>query len=130
MIGDPTALAENLKHHGIYVLHGADDNNVPAGQAEQMAELLGESHRDWSIHQEPGKGHWWSNEWDDGGATCMDWPEMYDMFGKHALPPSESVRTVEFATANPGVSSRCHWLAIEGQIRHHEVSREDSHLAE
>ncbi len=126
-IGDPRELAVNLKHHGIYVLHGADDDNVPASQARTMAEVLAPIHHDWDIHEEPGKGHWWSNELDDGGAVCMDWPHMYDMFARHALPPTRSVRTVEFATANPGVSSQCHWLAIEGQLRHHDVSSVEIH---
>jgi poly(3-hydroxybutyrate) depolymerase len=121
-IGDPRELAVNLKHHGIYVLHGADDNNVPASQARTMAEVLESIHNDWNIHEEPGKGHWWSNDLDDGGATCMDWPHMYDMFARHALPQARSVRTIEFATANPGVSSNCYWLSIEGQLQHHDVS--------
>lgn len=122
VIGDPLQLKVNLKQHGIYVLHGSDDRSVPASQARQMAELLEEMHHDWFYHEEPGKGHWWSNELKDGGATCMDWPDMYDAFARHALPPRQSVRSVEFATANPGVSSRCHWLGIEAQQTHHQVS--------
>jgi len=126
-IGDPTELAVNLKHHGIYVLHGGADRNVPVNQAESMAELLGNMHRDWSYHEEPGKGHWWSNELDDGGATCMDWPPMYDCFARHTIPPAAAVRHVEFATANPGVSNRCYWVSIEGQLRHQDVSRVNLH---
>ncbi|MHC4582309.1 MAG: alpha/beta hydrolase-fold protein, partial [Planctomycetota bacterium] len=125
--GDTVALAANLKQHGIYILHGADDDNVPASQAQRMAEVLGEFHKDWIYHEQPGKKHWWSNEYGDGGAACVDWPFMFDMFARHALPPSSAVREVEFVTANPGVSSCCHWLAIEGQIRHLDISKAKIH---
>lgn len=125
--GDTVALAANLKQHGVYILHGADDDNVPASQARRMSEVLGEFHKDWIYHEEPGKKHWWGNEYGDGGSACVDWPFMFDMFARHALPPSSAVREVEFVTANPGVSSSCHWLAIEGQIRHHDISKAQIH---
>ncbi len=122
VIGDPRNFLINLQQQGIYILHGGGDDNVPAAQAREMAELLTDTHHDWDYHEEPGQGHWWSNPFDDGGAACMDWPYMYDSFARHALPPSHSVRSVEFATANPGVSSSCHWLHIEAQLKLHEVS--------
>jgi hypothetical protein len=125
--GDTIALAANLKHSGVYILHGADDDNVPASQAQRMAEVLGEFHHDWVYHEEPGQGHWWGNEYNDGGSACVDWPFMFDLFARHALPPSSSVRDVEFVTANPGVSSQCHWLAIEGQIKHLDLSKAHIH---
>ncbi len=126
--GDTVALAANLKHHGIYILHGVDDDNVPASQAQRMAEVLREFHHDWFYHEEPGKGHWWGNEYNDEGSACVDWPFMFDMFARHALSPFSAVRDVEFVTANPGVSSRCHWLAIEGQIRHLDISKAHIHV--
>ncbi|UCD53494.1 MAG: prolyl oligopeptidase family serine peptidase, partial [Phycisphaerales bacterium] len=125
--GDTIALARNLKHSGVYILHGADDNNVRASQAQRMAEVLGEFHHDWVYHEERGQGHWWGNEYNDGGSACVDWPFMFDLFARHALPPSSSVRDVEFVTANPGVSSQCHWLAIEGQIHHLDLSKAHVH---
>jgi hypothetical protein len=121
--GDTIALAANLKQHGVYILHGGNDDNVPPAQARTMAEVLGEFHHDWIYHEEPNQGHWWSNEYNDGGSACVDWPFMFDWFARHALAPSSAVREVEFVTANPGVSSRYHWLAIEGQIRHMDLSK-------
>ncbi|MEN6425418.1 MAG: alpha/beta hydrolase-fold protein [Phycisphaerales bacterium] len=121
--GDTVALSANLKQHGVYILHGGNDDNVPPKEARTMAEALKEFHHDWIYHEEPGMGHWWGNEYDDGGTACVDWPFMFDLFARHALPPSSAVREVEFVTANPGVSSRCHWLAIEGQIRHLDLSK-------
>jgi len=121
--GDALELVDNVRHQGVYILHGQDDDNVPVSQARTMAETLGKFHHDWQIHEEPGKRHWWSNDLGDGGATCMDWPAMYDMFARHALPPVGSTRDVEFVTVNPGISSHCYWLGIHEQHRAHAVSR-------
>ena len=126
--GDTVALAANLKHMGVYILHGEKDDNVPVAQAQKMAEVLGGFHHDWVFHEEPGKGHWWGNEYNDGGSACVDWPFMFDLFARHALPPSSAVSDVNFVTANPGVSSRCNWLAIEAQIHHLDLSKAHIHL--
>lgn len=123
LAGDALGLATNLKQVGVYILHGGADDNVPASQAQRMAEELETFHHDWAYHEEPGKGHWWSNDLDDGGATCMDWPDMYDLFARHAIPPTQAVRKIDFATANPGVSSNCHWAQIYRQQKHHLYSR-------
>lgn len=125
--GETVDLAANLKQQGVYILHGGDDDNVPAAQARKMSEVLAEMHHDWYYHEEPGMGHWWGNEYDDGGSACVDWPFMFDLFARHALGPTTAVRDVEFVTANPGVSSRCHWLAIEGQIKHLDLSKAHIH---
>ena len=119
---DTIALSPNLKHQGVYILHGADDDNVPASHSQLMAKTLKEFHHDWHYHEEPGKNHWWTNELRDGGSACLDWPEMYDLFARHALPPKNAIREVEFVTANPGVSSKCHWLSIDAQIQQHKLS--------
>jgi predicted esterase len=126
--GDTVALAANLKHMGVYILHGEKDDNVPISQARRMAEVLGEFHHDWIYHEEPGQGHWWGNEYNDGGSACVDWPFMFDLFARHALPPSAALSDVEFVTANPGVSSRCNWLAIEAQIHHLDLSKAHVHV--
>jgi len=121
--GDTLALAANLKQQAVYILHGGNDDNVPPAQARTMAEVLEGLHHDWIYHEEPNQGHWWGNEYNDGGSACVDWPFMFDRFARHALAPSSAIRKVDFTTANPGVSSRCHWLAIEGQIRHMDLSK-------
>ena len=121
-------LANNLKHLGVYILHGGADNNVPASQAQTMAELLEGIHNDWYYHEEPDKNHWWSNDFGDNGSACVDWPFMFDSFARHALPPSSAVRHVEFATANPGISSKCHWIEVLQQDQHSAVSHVNLHL--
>jgi hypothetical protein len=41
---------------------------------------------------------------------------MFDFFARRARPSPDQVREIEFITANPGLSSRCHWATIESQI--------------
>jgi predicted peptidase len=114
--------AENYKQQGVYILHGGGDETVRADQARQMVEHLGEFHKDFSYHEEPGKGHWWDIS-DEPGADCVDWAPMFDFFARHARPEKERIRQIEFITANPGVSSKNNWLAIEAQTEQLKFSK-------
>src|SRR4029079_19387479 len=67
--------------------------------------------------EQPHVGHWWDSNKDEPGADCVDWPAMFDFFARHAIPGNDAVRQVDFRTFNPAVSSRCHWLTIDAQIR-------------
>lgn len=107
---DTLALASNYLHHGIYILHGDADDNVPVREARTMRAELEKFHRDFTWHEQPGAGHWWGN-------ACVDWPPMFDLFARHQIPADESVRTVRFTTANPGISATSHWVTIEQQER-------------
>jgi dienelactone hydrolase len=109
-------LETNYLQEGVYILHGADDDNVPVTQARTMAERLGTFHRDWQYHEQPGVGHWWDAS-DEPGADCVDWAPMFDFFAHHVIPTDQSLRQINFTTVNPGVSARCHWLEIEQQIQ-------------
>jgi poly(3-hydroxybutyrate) depolymerase len=113
---DTLALARNTAQHGVYILHGGADDNVPAGQARQMKSVLGEFHRDFLYHEQPGAGHWWDAS-DEAGTDCVDWAPMFDFFARRVLPPREAVRQVDFTTASPGVSAWCHWAGIEAQLK-------------
>jgi hypothetical protein len=106
--GDTLALASNYLHHGIYVLHGDADDNVPVTEARKMREHLTPFHRDFMYHEQPGAGHWWGN-------SCVDWPPIFDLFARHKIPEDESIREISFSTANPGISSSSHWVSIEAQ---------------
>lgn len=125
---DTMELVSNLKDLGIYMVHGSADDNVPAAQAKTMAEVLETFHQDWQLHQEPGKGHWWGNDYGDGGTACVDWPFLFDLFARRARPPRSTVRQLEFSTANPGISSRYRWLTIEAQQKHLQVSQAKLHI--
>jgi pimeloyl-ACP methyl ester carboxylesterase len=112
---DTLALSRNFLHHGVYVLHGDRDDNVPVGQARFMRKHLAEFHADFAYYERPGAGHWWGN-------ACCDWPPMFDFFEAHAIPDNRDVPNVEFKTANPGIASRSRWLAIEAQQEFLKVS--------
>jgi dienelactone hydrolase len=118
---DTVALAKNYLHHGVYVLHGDADDNVPVGQARMMKKLLEPFHKDFHYFEQPKAGHWWSNT-DEPGAACVDWAPMFDMFARHVIPRKDQVREIGFITANPGVSAWCHWVGIEAQVKQMEFS--------
>ncbi len=113
---DTRALARNSAAHGVYLLHGGADDNVPPNQARTMVEQLATFHRDWVYHEQPGAGHWWDAS-DEPGADCVDWAPMFDFFARRSRPQNASVRQLEFTTASPGVSARCYWASIEAQER-------------
>jgi pimeloyl-ACP methyl ester carboxylesterase len=103
---DTIALSRNLLHGGVYILHGADDDNVPADQARFMHEHLSGFHPDVVYHEQPGAGHWWGNQ-------CCDWDPMFEFFAARERP---AVRErIEFHTASPGVSAGSDWIAVEQQ---------------
>ncbi|MHC4066050.1 MAG: carboxylesterase family protein, partial [Planctomycetota bacterium] len=114
--GDTLALSPNYKHHAVYILHGADDDNVPAEQARNMKSHLAEFHRDYLYHEQAGAGHWWDVS-KEPGADCVDWAPLFDLFARRLIPTADSVRHVAFTTANPGVSAWAHWVGIEAQQR-------------
>lgn len=111
---DTLNLASNYASEGVYILHGTDDDNVPVTEARHMRDVLSAFHHDFIFHEEPKQSHWWDIS-DEPGADCVDWAPMWDFLAKHTLPPVESVRQVDFVTANPGVSARCHWATIVAQ---------------
>jgi dienelactone hydrolase len=113
---DTLALSGNYAQQGIYILHGGADDNVPPTEARTMAAKLGAFHHDWSYHEQPGAGHWWSAG-DEPGAQCVDWPPIFDLFARRRLPEMAEVRDVRFTTANPEIGSRCHWATIEAQLK-------------
>lgn len=120
-------LAPNLAGLGIYVLHGADDDNVPARQARLMLDTLATFHRDFTYHEEPDAGHWWDKS-DEPGADCVDWAPMFDFFARHRRPSPDEVRHVAFGTPNLRVSARSRWVAIDRQIRPSVTSTIDVHV--
>ncbi len=108
---DTLGLVRNSLWHGIYVLHGDADDNVPATQARIMRDALSGFHRDFEYFEQPGAGHWWDIS-DEPGADCVDWMPIFDFFARHRLPTRDSIRRVEFTTMSPAVSASCHWVSI------------------
>ena len=124
---DLFSLVDNYRHFGVYVLHGAKDDNVPPEQSHMMIDRLKPIHRDFEYYEQPDAGHWWDNS-PEPGSDCVDWRPMFDFFARHVRPGIERTRTVEFSTANPGISSRDGWLAIDAQERQLSLSTARLHL--
>jgi poly(3-hydroxybutyrate) depolymerase len=118
------ALAENYKQFGVYVIHGADDDNVSVDQSRQMVDHLEKFHQDFMYHEQQGAGHWWDVN-QEPGTDCVDWSPMFDFFARHAVPGVHRVRHVEFITANPGISASNNWLHIEAQTKPLQFSKAD-----
>ena len=105
---DTLALSSNYATHGIYILHGDADRNVPVTEARTMRTHLAKWHPDFAYYEQPGAGHWWGNQ-------CCDWPPMLAFFDHHKRRASENVDSVDFTTANSGVSSQFAWAAVHRQ---------------
>jgi pimeloyl-ACP methyl ester carboxylesterase len=117
--GDTMALAKNTLSEGVYILHGDKDDNVPVEQARTMKTFLTElQHPDLQYHEQEGAGHWWGNQ-------CMDWPALMDFLKSHSIPKPSEVAHLQFTTANPAVSARCHWASILQQQNQDDFSSID-----
>ncbi|WP_332368894.1 prolyl oligopeptidase family serine peptidase [Spirosoma telluris] len=107
---DVLKLTSNYKPLGIYVLHGDADRTVPVTYARQMRKLLGESQPDMSYYEYPGGSHWFGDE-------SVDWKPLFDFFKWHKIAVDSTVNTIDFMTANPGISSSYRWASIEQQAQ-------------
>jgi pimeloyl-ACP methyl ester carboxylesterase len=105
---DTLSLLTNLAGDGIYVLHDADDQDVPVEQARFMRNRLAEFHPNFVYFERPGADDW-------SGDAGYDWPPMMEFFQHNSLPSPNERKTIAFTTADPGVSSRCGWVSIEAQ---------------
>jgi len=112
---DTMALLRNSLMEDVYILHGDADDNVPVREARTMRDALKFNPRV-IYHEEKGAGHWW-------GSKCVDWPPMFEMFEKARLPDDSGVHEIEFVTADPAVSGKCHWLTIEQQTQALKTSK-------
>lgn len=106
---DTYGLDRNFRQHGVYIVHGTEDDVVPTGHARAMRDTLGDFHKDFAYYEVPGADHWW-------GSESLDFPPVFDYFDWHAIPPPAQQDTLRFTTANPGISARMQWGGIEAQI--------------
>ncbi|MBD0297878.1 MAG: alpha/beta hydrolase, partial [Flavisolibacter sp.] len=113
---DVIKLATNYKPLGVYVFHGDDDRTVSVNYARQMKKILADFQPDLSYFEYPGGGHWFGNE-------SVDWKPIFDFFKWHTRPLDSAVNTIDFITANPGISSAYRWVAIQQQMHPLQLSR-------
>uniref|UniRef100_A0A7S1TJU9 Uncharacterized protein n=1 Tax=Compsopogon caeruleus TaxID=31354 RepID=A0A7S1TJU9_9RHOD len=89
-----------------------------------MIRLLKKAgHDDVRYHEEPGKGHWYSSELDDGGSHCVDWPPLFDFFASRHVRAIHEVLQIDFSTLCPAYSDSYAWIRIYSQLQHMLCSR-------
>lgn len=87
---DTIAKLDRLGGRGVYILHGDADDNVPVSEARRARDELTTRNIPFGYHEQPGAGHWWDLDADKKspphtGASCVDWPPIFEMFAKHTL---------------------------------------------
>ncbi len=118
---DTYAFTTNLKPDGVYIIQGADDDNVPPDQAESMVKNLSKFHKDFIYYVQPGVGHWWDIS-KEPGADCVDWPPLFDFFAHHAVAGKDRTLKIDFVTSNPAVTSKNNWIQIINQVEQQKLS--------
>ena len=113
---DVLKLVSNYKPLGVYVFHGDADRVVPVRYARQMRRILGEFHPDLSYYEYPGGEHWF-------GDHSVDWHPLFDFFKWHKRAADSLINSVDFTTANPGISSSYRWVTIFQQQHPLQYSR-------
>lgn len=110
------ALTSNYKRLGVYIAHGDADRTVSVNYARQMRDILSKFHRDFSYYEHIGGEHWY-------GDISVDWPPIFNFFSWHSILKDTAVASIDFTTANPGISSKMHWAGIQQQLSALKYSR-------
>lgn len=110
---DTLAMKANLMSKPIFINHGDADDNVPVTEARRMRQELSEN-RQLHWYEEKGGGHWYDSD-PEPGASVEDFAPIFSLFSRSRIPALASVRQVNFATPNPFISNRCHWLRVDSQ---------------
>jgi len=105
-------LSRNYLHHGVYIQHGDADETVPVEQARFMKKHLAEFHPDFAYLEYEDKKHWFG----------IDFHTIFDYFKWHTIPENDVVKTFEFRTVNPGVSSESRYVTLYQQEKLFEFS--------
>lgn len=120
---DSELMAENNIGQAVYIYHGDADRTVPVTEARTMRDRLeAVGHRDFTLYEFPGGGHWFDST-DEPGASCVDWPPIFDLFARRALPPDHAVLDLNFLTCDPGISAWRNWAGILAQETQFTPSR-------
>jgi len=114
-------LVSNLVQIPTYVLHGVDDDNIPASQAHLMIDAIEKAGGHPQSHFEPGAGHWWDKDDKTPGADCVDWPGIWELFRK--TEPTESPSSVSFTTMDLDANHSKDWITIDQPIEYGKPSR-------
>ena len=102
------AFLENARNLPVFILHGADDDNVPALHGRNFALWLDALNYHYEYKEVPGQKHWWSYE---DGTVCVDDTSLMRFLKeshRHQGP-----RHIRFRTADLAQSNSCYWAQID-----------------
>ncbi|SMF82453.1 prolyl oligopeptidase family serine peptidase [Pseudobacteriovorax antillogorgiicola] len=103
-----TNLVSNLRSNLVYIIHGMDDQNVPAQQAETMFKLLEPIVDNLTFHRQENAGHWWDvNE--EAGSDCVDWEPMISLMEQTTI---QDKRDFRFISTNPSVNGKYSFVKV------------------
>ncbi|MEO0067557.1 MAG: prolyl oligopeptidase family serine peptidase [candidate division WOR-3 bacterium] len=97
------AFLENALNLPVFILHGADDDNVPTIHSRNFALWLDVLGYKYHYKEVPGQKHWWEG--------CVDDPDLMD-FLKNARR-EHGPRHIRFRTADLSQSRTSYWLTID-----------------
>ena len=119
-ISDTVKLVKNLSPTAVSIIQGEADQIVPVDQARMMRKELATFHPNFSYHEKPGGDHTWSQD-------QLDSPLLQEFMKAQTSAKPDEVTQINFITANPGVSSKMHWLTIEAQEEQFQPSEVTIH---
>ncbi|MGQ9708718.1 MAG: prolyl oligopeptidase family serine peptidase [bacterium] len=102
------AFLENALNLPVYILHGADDDNVPTIHGRNFALWLDRLGYQYHYQEVPGQRHWWSYP---DGTFCVDDPGLVAFLKECRRNPGP--RHIRFRTADLAQSHTCYWLTID-----------------
>ena len=114
---DTLALLKNLSGSGVYLSHGADDDQIGPEQSRLIVRKLSDWHNDFAYHQLEGKGNWW-------GPETVDAPEALQFLAARHRDSSK-VTKVSLSTSDLGTVASNHWLTIAAQEKQFALSEID-----
>jgi hypothetical protein len=102
------AFLENARNLPVFILHGADDDNVPALHGRNFALWLDALNYHYEYKEVPGQKHWWSYE---DGTVCVDDTSLMRFLKESHR--NQGPRHIRFRTADLAQSNSCYWAQID-----------------
>jgi poly(3-hydroxybutyrate) depolymerase len=109
---DTLAYVQNLAKRAVYILHGAQDDNVPVSEAITMHDALEGICSDLQMHIQEGASHWWDGD-EAEGVDCVDWNPIFETMRTRVLDPFEL--DFVFITPSPRVNATHSYVTIVQQ---------------
>lgn len=102
------AFLENAQNLPVFILHGGDDDNVPALHGRNFALWLDALNYNYEYKEVPGQKHWWSYE---DGTVCVDDTSLMRFLKQSRR--NQGPRHIRFRTADIAQSRSCYWVKVD-----------------